>query len=124
MSPSPIVKVDVATRIVTLLLLLVATIGTQIFVTPTFAAIYARDGVALPLSARLASETLSFLGNPIVTLVLVAGVAYTLWKRWGDAQQRLAGVAVVSLVFALVLIGQASLLLDLALKGLTLGPVG
>ena len=88
MPTSPIAKADVALRLITLLLLLVVTTCAQIFVIPTFVAIYAAHGLALPLSARLAM------------------------------------VSVTTLFFALLLAGQASLLLDLAMRRLTLGPVG
>ena len=120
----PIMKVDVTVRLITLVLLLVATTGAQLFVIPTFVAIYARDGLPFPASGRLASEALLFLGNPLVFLVLVAGLGYMLWKRWGDAQQRLAGVALATLVFALVLVGQASLLIDMAFRRVTLVAIG
>ena len=124
MPTSPIAKADVALRLITLLLLLVVTTCAQIFVIPTFVAIYAAHGLALPLSARLASGPFSFLGNQAVVLALVAGLGYMLWKRSGDAQQQLAIVSVTTLFFALLLAGQASLLLDLAMRRLTLGPVG
>ena len=124
MPTRPIMKVDVAVRLLTLVLLLLATTGAQLFVIPTFVAIYDRDGLPFPAIGRFASETLLFLGNPLVFLVLVAGLGYMLWKRWGDAQQRLAGVALATLVFALVLVAQASLLIDLAYKRVTLVAIG
>ncbi len=122
MQSRPIMKVDAAVRIVTLLLLLLATTGAQIFVMPTFEAIYARDGLTFPVIGRLAIDTLLFLGHPLVMLAIAAGLAVMVRKRLGDAQQRLAGVAVATLVLALVLIGQASLLIDLAIRRVTVGP--
>ena len=121
MTASPVARVDVTIRIVTLLVLLLATLATHVFVIPTFAAIYAGADLALPVGARLSTVTLGVLGNPLVSLALVVVLGIALFKRWGDAQQRLAAVALATLVFALVFVGQASVLLDLAVMGIRIG---
>ena len=124
MTASPIARADITIRIVTLAVLLLATLGAQVFVIPTFAAIYARDGLALPLGARIANGTIGALGHPLVALALAAGLGYCVWKRLGDASQRLSAVGLATLVFALVLVGQASVLLHLAIVGFRIGMRG
>ena len=119
--PSTVLKVDVTARVLTLLVLCLASTFAQIFLMPTFAAIFAQGGVALALAARLAIGTMGVLGHPAVSLLLIAGVGYLLWKKWGDAAQRLALMGVASFVFALILVGQASVLLSLALLRVRLG---
>ena len=124
MTASPIARVDITIRIVTLLVLLFVTLAAHVFVMPTFAAIYAGAGLALPVGARIATAALGVLGNPFVALALAAVLGLALFKRWGDAQQRLAAVALATLVIALVFVGQASVLLDLAVMGIRIGMRG
>jgi len=116
-----VMKVDVTARVLTLLVLCLASTFAQIFLMPTFAAIFHQGGVALPLATRLAIGAMGVILHPVVSLVLIAGVGYLLWKRWGDAAQRLAVVGLASFVFALILVGQASVLLGLALLRVRLG---